>query len=80
MKRKLEDGEKWYAVTNHSRFYPRGGYPGMEKDGHKFYEPGDTSQCNTKSGVFFLLLALHFGDKLLTSLEGIVCTSGSTTR
>lgn len=74
MERALEDGEKWYAVTNHSRIAAGGGYPGMEKDGHRFYEPGDTSQCNTKSGMFFLLLALHFSNKLLTSLAGIVCT------
>lgn len=46
----------------------------MEKDGHKFYEAGDKTQCNEKSGIFFLLLALSYSNKLMSSLAGIVCT------
>lgn len=75
--RKLEDRlgeEEWYAVTNHGGIPPGRWETWMEEDGHKLYKAGDTTQCKDKSGMFFLLLALSYSDKLMASLKGIVCT------
>lgn len=56
----------WRGVIRrdkHSRIPAGGGYEGMEDDGHKCCEAGDSAQCNEKSGIFFLLLALSYCDK-----------------
>lgn len=74
---KLEDRlgeEEWYAVTNHGAIPARRWETWMEEDGHKLYRAGDPTQCKDKSGMFFLLLALSYSDKLMASLRGIVCT------
>lgn len=68
------DGEKWFAVTNHDGILPQYAFEGMEKHGLKVHDPEDRTQCNKKSGFFFLLLALSLSEKLRSSLAGIVCT------
>jgi len=67
------DGEKWYAITNHDRLPACQAYVGMHDDGLQVYEKGETSACNKKSGMFFLLLALSYNRRLRESLVGIVC-------
>lgn len=67
-------GEKWFAVTNHDGILPENAFDGMEEHGLKLHDPDDRTQCNKKSGFFFLLLALSLSESLTSTLAGIVCT------
>ena len=64
---------RWFAVTNHDGILPSNAFEGMEEHGLKIHDPDDMTQCNKKSGFFFLLLALSFSERLTNTLAGIVC-------
>lgn len=66
-------GSRWFAVTNHDGMLPENAFEGMEEHGLKVHDPRDKTQCNKKSGFFFLLLALSFSERLTNTLAGIIC-------
>lgn len=66
--RELEErlgGEEWYAVTNHGRIPVGRGYEGMEKDGHMYYEDGDSAQCNVCTPTQFSMDCTGIDKKLV---------------